>query len=258
MRILVTGSSRGLGLGFCAVLYERGHDVLAVCREPSSELRALDVQIIEGIELTDDGSVRTLSGRIGGELDGLILNAGINCDAPSLEEINVPDLARTFDINALGAVRVTLACLPHLTRDAKIMLVGVGAAALNVHAPSIGNYGYRMSKAALTSFGFGLARDLRERGIAVLICSPGPVDTDMLRGVAAEGRTTFDPDRAPSAQTVAALLLDRMDALTLEDSPIWDEKPTGEPLAVVHASSSLPIPAAPAVDRSAQRYRTRS
>jgi NAD(P)-dependent dehydrogenase (short-subunit alcohol dehydrogenase family) len=236
VRILVTGASRGIGRGFCRVLLERGHDVVAVCREPSRDLSALDVQIIDGIELTDDSSVRTLSRRIRGGLDGLILNAGINCDAPRLEEIEVSDLARMFDVNALGAVRVTLACLGSLNRGAKIMFVGVGAAALNVRAPSIGNYGYRMSKAAMLSFGFGLARDLRDREVAVLVCSPGPVDTDMLRGVAAEGRTTFNPEHAPPADSVAAQLLDRMDGLTLEDSPVWEEKPTGEPLVVVPTS----------------------
>jgi NAD(P)-dependent dehydrogenase (short-subunit alcohol dehydrogenase family) len=234
VRVLVTGASRGLGLGFCSVLAGRGDDVVAVCRAPTPELVALGVQVASGYELTDDATVAKLSTELddGRGLDGLICNAGINRDAPTLEQIQVPALAEMFDVNALGAVRVTLACLPHLNDGAKIMLVGVGASALNVRAASVGNYGYRMSKAALTSFGFGLARDLRHRGIAVLVCSPGPVDTDMLRGVVAEGRTTFDPDQAPSADAAAGQLLDRMAALTLEDSPVWDEKPTGEPIVV--------------------------
>jgi len=233
MRVLVTGASRGLGLGMCAVLAQRGHRVLAVCREPTPGLLDLGVEVIDGIELTDDEAIGSLAQRLGaGGLDGLICNAGINQDAPSLDQIEVAALARMFDVNTLGAVRVTLACLPHLNRGAKIMLVGVGTAALNVRAPSVGNYGYRMSKAALTSFGFGLARDLRDRGIAILVCSPGPVNTDMLRGVVAEGRTPFDPAQAPSAETVGAQLLDRMDELTLEDSPLWQDKPTGEPIVV--------------------------
>ena len=236
MRFLVTGSSRGLGLGLCAVLSRGGQEVLAVCREPTPELRALNVEIVDGIELTDDASVQALTARTGGGLDRLILNAAVNCDAPTLEDINVSDLARTFDVNALGPVRVTLACLPNLNPGAKIMLVGVGVMALNVRAPSIGNYGYRMSKAALTSFGFGLARDLRHRGIAVLVSAPGPVNTDMLRDVAAEGRTTFDPSLAPAADSVAAQLLDRLDALTLEGSPAWEETPTGDPISVVNGA----------------------
>ncbi len=231
MRVLVTGASRGLGLGFCEVLSERGDEVIAACREATPELTELGVQVVPGCELTDDSSVAKLSDAIGARgLDALICNAGVNHDAPRLEEIEVPALAGMFDVNALGAVRATLACLEHLNRGAKIMLVGVGASAMNMHAPSIGNYGYRMSKAALTSFGFGLARDLRDRQVAILISSPGPVNTDMLRGVAAEGRTPFDPSQAPSPREVAGQLCARLDELTLDDSPCWQDKPTGEPV----------------------------
>jgi NAD(P)-dependent dehydrogenase (short-subunit alcohol dehydrogenase family) len=234
MRVLVTGSSRGLGLGFCTVLSRRGDRVLAVCREPTPELRELSgVEIVDNVELTDDAAVAALARRIGdGGIDGLICNAGINVDAARLEDIDVPALALMYDVNTLGAVRTTLACLPHLGTGAKVVLVGVGASALNVRAPSIGNYGYRMSKAALLSFGFGLARDLRERGVAVLVCSPGPVDTDLLRRVADEGRTPFDPSAAPSPEAVATQLVARMDALTLEASPVWDDTPTGAMLTV--------------------------
>jgi NAD(P)-dependent dehydrogenase (short-subunit alcohol dehydrogenase family) len=235
VRVLVTGASRGLGLGFCEILSRRGDEVLAVCRRAPPELRALEVDIIDGVDLTDDAAVAGLAERVGGGLDGIIHNAAINCDAPRLEQVEVADLARMFDVNTLGAVRVTLACLEALNDGAKIMLVGVGAMALNVRAPSIGNYGYRMSKAALVSFGFGLARDLRDRRVAVLVSAPGPVDTDMLRGVAAEGRTTFDPAQAPPANAVARQLVDRMDALTLEASPVWDETPTGQPVTVGRA-----------------------
>jgi NAD(P)-dependent dehydrogenase (short-subunit alcohol dehydrogenase family) len=228
LHVLVTGANRGLGLAFCTLLAERGDEVIAVCRRSSPELEALGVTVVPGIELTDDAAVASLADAIGPTgLDGLILNAGINRDAPTLGEINVPALAQMFDVNALGAVRTTLACLPSLNRGAKIQLVGVGASAINVRAPSTGNYGYRMSKAALVSFGHGLARDLREREIAILISMPGPADTDMLRGVAAEGRTPFDPSQAPSAMTVAGQLLARMDELTLDTSPAWQEKPTG-------------------------------
>lgn len=231
MRVLVTGASRGLGLGFCQLLSARGDDVIAPCRTVTPELAALGVQVVPGVELTDDRAIATLSAAIGDSgLDALICNAGINRDAPRLEQIAVPALAEMFDVNALGAVRATLAALDHLHRGAKIMLVGVGASALNLRAPSIGNDGYRMSKAALVSFGFGLARDLRDRDVAVLISSPGPVNTDMLRGVVAEGRTPFDPAQAPTAREVAGQLLAQLDALTIDASPCWQETPAGAPV----------------------------
>ena len=122
-----------------------------------------------------------------------------------------------------------LALLPTLHEGSKIMLVSIGAGALNRGTmPSPGNYGYRMSKAALTSFGHGLARDLQGRGIAVALSSPGPVDTDMLRAVAAQGRTTFAPENAPKAIDIARMFRDRIDELTLDRSPSWQAGPTGD------------------------------
>jgi len=217
----------------CEAFAERGDHVLAACRAPTLELEALGVEIIAGVELTSDAAVRSLASAAGeAPLDVLICNAAINNDAPRLEEIDVADLLQAFDVNALGAVRVVLALLDRLREGSKVMLVSVGAAALNVGTVSVGNYGYRMSKAALTSFGFGLARDLRERGVAVLLSSPGPVDTPMLRAVHRQGRTPLDPADAPSALAVARRFRDRLDELTLADSPAWQAGPTGDPVSL--------------------------
>ena len=70
-----------------------------------------------------------------------------------------------------------------------------------------GSYGYRMSKAALNAMAVSLARDLAPAGMAVAILHPGFVRTEMtgLQG-------NLDADES------ARLLLERIDALTLESS----------------------------------------
>jgi NAD(P)-dependent dehydrogenase (short-subunit alcohol dehydrogenase family) len=232
MRVLVAGASRGIGFALCEAFAERGDHVIAAVRKSNSELEGLGVQIVEGIELTSDEAVAKLPHAVGPEgLDVLIYNAAINKDSPGLEDIEVETLKETIDVNALGAVRTVLALLPALRDGSKIMLVSIGATALNRgHVPSTGNYGYRMSKAALSSFGHGLARAVRDRGIAVVLSSPGPVDTDMLRHVAAQGRSSYDPNDAPKPIEVARLFRDRIDELELESSPAWQAGPTGEPV----------------------------
>jgi NAD(P)-dependent dehydrogenase (short-subunit alcohol dehydrogenase family) len=234
MRVLVAGASRGIGLALCEAFAERGDHVIAAVRTSNPRLEELGVQVIDGIELTSDEAVSKLPAAVGPEgLDVLIYNAAINNDSLGLEDIDVEVLKDEFDVNTLGAVRTVLALLPMLHAGSKIMLVSIGGTALNRgRVPSTGSYGYRMSKAALTSFGHGLARDVRDRGIAVVLSSPGPVDTDMLRERFALGGTPLNPADAPQPIEIARLFRDRIDELTLEDSPAWQARATGEPVVV--------------------------
>src|SRR5262249_31755088 len=135
-------------------------------------------------------------------------------------------------INVLGCVRVILAVLPKMQAGGKIMLVGsMGLLPLGIlRAPPIGNYGYRMSKAALAAFGHALAHDLRDRGIAVAITSPGAVNTDMFRTVAAKvGAPKAALDRALSILDAGRLLRARMDELSVDRSPDFQRDPEGNP-----------------------------
>jgi NAD(P)-dependent dehydrogenase (short-subunit alcohol dehydrogenase family) len=237
MRVLVTGSSRGIGLGICAAYAERGDEVFAVCRQPTPELEALDVHVVPDIELASAAAVATLPDAVGPEpLDVVVCNAAINLSSLGLDDLDAENCLEEIDVNCIGSVRVVLALLPKLQRGSKIMLVSIGDVILNHNVPSGASYGYRMSKAALTSFGFGLARDVRDRGIAVLVAGPGPVDTDMLRAAAARGTTSYDPADAPSPFEVGRQFRDRIDELTLDASPAWQRRPNGE--AVVLSSFS--------------------
>ena len=74
---LVTGANRGMGLEFCRQLIARGDTVIATCRRPSAELKALPVGIFEDVEMTSDqSSLRLARDLVGVRIDWLILNAG--------------------------------------------------------------------------------------------------------------------------------------------------------------------------------------
>jgi len=204
---LVTGTNRGIGYEYCRQLQARGDRVIAVCRSASEELKQLGVRVEEGIDITSDASVADLCDRLGDSaIDVLINNAGI-VKRVTLEDLDFDSIREQFEVNALGALRVTHALLPNLKAGSKIVLMTsrMGSIADNTSGSS---YGYRMSKVALSMAGKSLAHDLKPRGIAVAILHPGLVQTRM---------TNFTTSGITPEESVKGLLK-RIDELTLENT----------------------------------------
>jgi NAD(P)-dependent dehydrogenase (short-subunit alcohol dehydrogenase family) len=175
---IVTGANRGIGLQLCRALKDRGYTITAVCRQPSDALTDLGINIYQNYDVTDGAAIDAFARTVKpGTVDLLVNNAGI-LQGMSLDDLDIESVRRQFEVNALGPLRVTRSLLDALKDGAKIALVTsrMGSIADN---ESGGSYGYRMSKAALNAAGMSLARDLRERGIAVAILHPGYVRTDM-------------------------------------------------------------------------------
>ena len=182
--VLVTGSNRGIGLELCRQLGKRGDDVIAVCRQRSSELDALGdagVEIIDGIDVGSADDVAALKEKLQGRtLDVLVNNAGI-LRSDNFESLDFESMVEQFRVNTLGPLRVTMALRDNLTEGSKVAIITsrVGSIADN---GSGGNYGYRASKAAVNMVGTNLKHDLAPHGIAVGLLHPGLVATDMTRG----------------------------------------------------------------------------
>ena len=179
--VLVTGSSRGIGLELCRQLKERGDHVVATCRRSTDALSALDVEVLEDVDVSDPESLNLLSIRLmERKIDWLLNNAGI------LQSFGLNDLdancsvkfKKMFDVNSLGPLLATKSLLKHLDRGSKVGLITsrMGSIADN---DSGGSYAYRMSKAAANAAGKSLSIDLKSHGISVGILHPGYVRTDM-------------------------------------------------------------------------------
>jgi len=209
---LVTGANRGIGLEYCKQLKAKGETVIAVCREPSEELKSLGVQIESGIDVTSDDSVTELAKRLQGKtIDVLINNAGI-IEANSLDDLDFESLERQFRVNAVAPLRVTKALLPMIPQGGKVILMTSRMGSIEDNT-SGGFYGYRMSKTALSMAGKSLAEDLKPRQIAVGILHPGMVQTRM---TGFSGITTTESVEG---------LLKRIEELNLENSgTFWHAK----------------------------------
>jgi NAD(P)-dependent dehydrogenase (short-subunit alcohol dehydrogenase family) len=223
MIALVAGSERGLGLALCTLLAARGDRVFATCQQRSPELDALGVDVIEGIDVSSDESVARLAEEVDApRLELVISNAGVNTYSGGYRAPDPQRMLREYDVNALGAVRLVHTLDPKLGDGAKIAFISTGAgAAVPCDAPA-GNehYGYRMSKGALNVYGASLALDVRERGIAVVLLNPGPMDTKHFRDALAASRSGAIHQAQP-AEAVAPALLAQIDALTLETTGRW-------------------------------------
>ena len=204
--VCITGANRGIGVELARQYRGRADHVVAACRASSGMLRGLDVEVVEGVEVTEDAGVSRLVEAVGTRtVDVLINNAGVLSDE-SLEDLDFDRMRRQFEVNSLGPLRVTAALRRNLDRGSKVAIITsrMGSIADN---GSGGSYGYRMSKAAVNMAGRSLAHDLKDAGVAVAILHPGFVRTDM----------TGHQGLIDAPESAAGLIA-RIDRLSLESS----------------------------------------
>jgi NAD(P)-dependent dehydrogenase (short-subunit alcohol dehydrogenase family) len=203
--ILITGANRGIGLELSRLFQARGSTVYATCRKVSAELDALEINVIEGIDVSDPQSIDKLSRALDGiKLDILINNAGI-LTRETLEDLNFERIRKQFEVNTLGPLRVISALQENLSDHSKVGILTSRVGSIEDNG-SGGIYGYRISKAAANMVGKNLSHDLAKRNIPVILLHPGLVATEMT------GRTGIDP--ADAARGIIA----RIDELSMENT----------------------------------------
>jgi 3-oxoacyl-[acyl-carrier protein] reductase len=116
-------------------------------------------------------------------VDVLVLNHGIYNRVQG-HAMTMEDLAKTMKTNFEGAVAVWKAVQPHLTKHARMVVVG---SQLGTRGSPHGA-DYAASKAALSTWARSLAQSVGPEGKRVNILAPGYVDTDLLSGDSVEKR----------------------------------------------------------------------
>lgn len=175
--VLVTGANRGIGQALVTEALARGAKrVYAAARKPVAHPDSRVVPL--AIDVTDATQIRQAIENIDA-LDVLINNAGVAngddlSDRAAFEE--------HFAVNLFGSHAMTQACLPLLTRS-QGRIVNVLSIAALAALPIIPSYS--ISKAAAFSMTQSLRGLLAGRGVKVHAVLPGPVDTDMSRGLGA-------------------------------------------------------------------------
>jgi NAD(P)-dependent dehydrogenase (short-subunit alcohol dehydrogenase family) len=173
--VLVTGANRGLGQASVDEALKRGAKrVYAASRRP---IEVSDQRVTPLIlDVTVPAQIQEAVDRVEA-LDILVNNAGVSV-ADDLSDRSA--FEQHLAVNLYGTLDVTRAFLPLLTRSrgAVVNIVSLGAVAAVPVLPA-----YSVSKAASLSLTQSLRALLAGRGVSVYAVMPGPIDTDMVRGL---------------------------------------------------------------------------
>jgi NAD(P)-dependent dehydrogenase (short-subunit alcohol dehydrogenase family) len=183
-RVLITGTSKGIGYSTTLLLARAGHEVVATMRNPGgSDLEKVATEAklpvtVRALDVDDDVSVAEVFGEVGDSLDVVVNNAGIfSIDA--VEDESLERIRQVMETNYFGAVRCTKAVLPGMRRRGSGCIVNVTSVAGRVAFYSTG--AYCASKFALEAFTESLAQEVAGYGIRVALVEPGIIDTPMAK-----------------------------------------------------------------------------
>jgi len=193
---IVTGSSRGIGLGIATALAGEGADVV-LCARDDARLQAAvatvggpgraiaiaaDVSTREGANDVVAAAVEQLGG-----IDIVVNNVG-GSGARTIDDMDEDDLRAVLDRNVVPALMVSRAALPSLrVRGGGVIAIIASVWGLEAGgAPS-----YNVAKAAEISLAKAMARDLAKDGVRVFSVAPG---STLFPGGSWERRVREDPE----------------------------------------------------------------
>jgi NAD(P)-dependent dehydrogenase (short-subunit alcohol dehydrogenase family) len=188
--ILITGSNRGMGLEWVRQYADLGWRVYATCRFPeqAEDLKQISQQhsnlSIHQLDITKPDHVQCITQDLAdSKLDILVNNAGVYYERWGKDKLGTIDYnawQESFNVNTLGAVRVTEALRGNLALGEKRLVVAVSSHMGSIEDTKAPNdYAYRSSKAALNIAMKGLVYELSDYGIGILLFHPGWVSTRM-------------------------------------------------------------------------------
>ena len=176
--IIVTGASRGLGQAITERLLESGEDVIGIARNTSG----LKINAIE-CDVSDYASVKNASKeikRMKKPVKAFINAAGVASMnmAVTTDESTIQKLIQT---NLVGTIYCCQLFAPIMLRRKQGSFINFStiAVALALKGESV----YAASKAGVESFSRTFAREMADFNVRVNCIAPGPIRTDLLRGI---------------------------------------------------------------------------
>lgn len=180
--IIITGTSRGIGLELALQLADAGHQILALSRKtherlmkhPNIHCLTLDLSDVESFN-----SVESFLADAWKKVDILIHNAGSLVLKP-FSELTQDDFEMLYKVNVFGVARLTQITLPYMSRGAHVVaLSSMGGIQGSMKFPGLA--AYSSSKGAVITLMELLAEEYKDQGISFNTLALGAVQTEMLQ-----------------------------------------------------------------------------
>jgi 3-oxoacyl-[acyl-carrier protein] reductase len=183
--VIVTGGSRGLGLGIARMLNDSGYRVIVIARSPTEAIRDFDFR---AFDLSDTAGIPALVSGIRkeyGPVYGLVNNAGLGTSGV-LATMPESEIERLIALNVLAPMVLTKYVVRSMMAQGAGRIVNIasivgftGYAGLSV---------YSATKASLIGFTKSLAREVGKLGITVNAVAPGFIATELTHSLDADQR----------------------------------------------------------------------
>jgi 3-oxoacyl-[acyl-carrier protein] reductase len=201
---LITGGSQGLGKAIAELFLREGANV-ALCARSEKELLATRDELAgkfpaqkilaRTCDVANEVQVNKLVafalGELG-ELNALVLNAGIYGPMGPTETVALEEWRRALDINLFGVLLPSRAVIPHFKKAGRGKIVVLSGGGATNPLPNIS--AYAASKAAVVRLMETLAEELRPFHVDVNAIAPGALATRLVDEVLAAG-----PERVGAA-----------------------------------------------------------
>jgi NADP-dependent 3-hydroxy acid dehydrogenase YdfG len=177
---VVTGASSGIGAATAVALGRRGYQIVAGARRLARVQRVIgDLGLALPLDVADPESIDGFVAEVGkkfGRIDVLINNAGLALGMTPIDKPSDDDWIGMWQVNVLGLMRVTRACMPLLRKAKHAHIVNLGSiAGFETYK---GGAGYTATKHAVRAISRTMRLELNGEPIRVTEIAPGMVETE--------------------------------------------------------------------------------